>query len=365
MIPALFRAFWKVGPRPGAFLLAALLLAACASQVFLGISPALAGDGITVGLAVPSPTAAPTPAPTDSPIPVFLPTGLRPEVLPSTYLPDTCAYLRRRWDPAGSQPGTVVAPFFFHSVRKAGQPIPEGDTTTISAEDFASFMEHAHALGFQTVTASQLANFLDHNAKIPPRSMILIVDDRRPGVVRQHFLPFLDKFNWTVTLGYIPGAAMQWEWDELKRLNATGRLDVQAHGFLHNGSTYFNQNTPDATILREIYAPIPLLRWHFGSDPVAFIWPGGDFTRRAIEVARQAHYQVGFTIFARGPLLFNWIPQGPEERAMGSPLMLLPRYWSTAAWPSLDSAAQIGDQARAFAEQNREPEMQWMKQNCQ
>jgi peptidoglycan/xylan/chitin deacetylase (PgdA/CDA1 family) len=290
--------------------------------------------------------------------------GLPSGVAPVQYLADRCDYLRQRWDPQNAQPGTVVAPVMFHSVTMPGRPIPATDHTSITAEAFANFMEHAHSLGFQTITATQLVNFLEHNAKIPPRSMILIVDDRRPGTVREHFLPFLQQYNWTVTLGYITGVVQPPEWQELGALAATGRIDVQAHGFLHNGETYITDFTPEETILREIYAPVPLIRQHFGSDPVAFIWPGGDFNASAIQIARQAHYRIGFTVLSRGPLAFNWIPQGAEERAGGDPLMVLPRYWSTAAYPALDDSVHIGSQQAAYAAAHKADELQWMANNC-
>ncbi|HEY3418133.1 MAG TPA: polysaccharide deacetylase family protein [Armatimonadota bacterium] len=308
----------------------------------------------------PTPTATPIPQPYD-PAPV---SGLLSGIAPTQYLSDKCQYIREYWDPQNSQPGTIVAPVMFHSVTLPGHPIPASDHTSISAESFANFMEHARQLGFQTITATQLVNFLEHNAKIPPRSMILIIDDRRPGTVREHFLPLLNQYDWTVTLGYITGVVQPPEWQELDALAATGRIDVQAHGFLHNGSTYITAFTPEETVLREIFAPVPLIRQHFGNDPVAFIWPGGDFTAASVQMARQAHYRIGFTSYSRGPVAFNWIPQGAEERAAGDPRMLLPRYWSPAAFVALDESARISDQQAAYAAAHKAEQLQWQAQNC-
>lgn len=324
-----------------------------------------AGLAFSTTLLQSSPTLASLPTPEPTPpggLTVFSP-RLNTGVQPTTYL-DTCEYLRKRWDPDLSAPGTIVAPFMFHSIIKAGHNVQAGDATSITAAYFADFMQHAHNLGFQTITSSQLVDFLENNAKIPPRSMILIIDDRRPGTVREHFLPYLEKYNWTVTLGYISGPASPSEWKDLESLAATGHIDAQAHGFLHNGSTYFVPETPELTILREIYAPQPLLYEHFGNWPVAFIWPGGDFIPRAVEVARQAGYHLGFTAYARGPLLYNWIPLGSEERAMNDPLMVLPRFWSTAAWGNLDEAVSLADQAKAFADAHKAEELAYLDQNC-
>jgi peptidoglycan/xylan/chitin deacetylase (PgdA/CDA1 family) len=280
------------------------------------------------------------------------------------YEKDECVYLQRRWDPANSAPGTVLVPIMFHSVAKTGHPFPEGVDTTISVDYFDSIMEHAHALGYQTITTAQAAAFLERNAPIPPRSMILIVDDRRPGVIREQFMPYLEKYNWTVTLGYISGVNTAFDWKEMQTLAESGHLDVQSHGYLHNGSTYFVPQTPETTVWQELFAPIPVLKQYFGVRPIAFVWPGGNFTPHTVEMARLGGYQLGFSSYSRGPVLYNWVPLGAEEQAVNDPLMVLPRYWDTAGWINLDDGVQAAAQAQDFAQKNKASEMDWMKTNC-
>jgi hypothetical protein len=94
------------------------------------------------------------------------------------------------------------------------------------------------------------------------------------------------------------------------------------------------------------------------------VWPGGNFTRRSVEVARQADYRLGFTAYSRGPLLFNWIPLGAEEAEVGDPLMVLPRYWSTAAVVNLDQAVEIAQEAESFARGAYAGEAAWYRQTC-
>ena len=267
-----------------------------------------------------------------------------------------------RWDPEKSKPGTIVVPVMYHSVRQAGKPVT--DPLTVSHEYFISTMNHAKILGFETITVEQLSAFLKNNDPIPPRSMILIIDDRRPGVVRDHFLPVLEENDWTVTLAYITGLANDAEWKTLEQLNSSNRLDVQAHGFLHNGSTYFTEWTKPEVIIQEVYDPIPLIEEHFGKRPTAFIWPGGNFTSDAIAVVHEAGYQIGFTANARGPLMFNWIPLGEPEIEVNDPLMVLPRYWSNSAYINLDDAVEISSQAVVFAEKNRAQEYRWYEAFC-
>ena len=156
---------------------------------------------------------------------------LRPDVSPATYLQDTCLFLRLRWDPERSRPGTVVAPVMFHSVRDPNNMV--NDSVTISTDYLAAIVERALALGFQTITSEELAGFLEENRRIPFRSMIFIVDDRRPGTVEEYFLPLAETHDWTVSLGWIIADTRADLWAWMERMNETGRLDVQSHGYWH------------------------------------------------------------------------------------------------------------------------------------
>lgn len=271
--------------------------------------------------------------------------------------------MQQRWSPFASRPGTVVLPVMFHHIYKNGWNVRYSQE--ISERTFLEFVARARELGFETITTTQLTAFLDHNDLIPPRSMILILDDRRLKVVKEYFLPLWEEYNWTVTLAYISGPEVTWkEWEEIETLAATGAIDVQAHGYLHNEESYVRDQTPEDVILQEINAPLPILESHTGGRPQAIIWPGGHFNTFGVTAARQAGYQLGFTVYSRGPLMFNWIPLGEAEQAVGDPRMVLPRAWSSEAAKKLELAAQIGEQARMHAERNYEQEARWYREVC-
>ena len=313
--------------------------------------------------AAPSTTASPTAGLTRTPDPLeMFETRLNRDVQAVAYIEDQCRYLSDRWGEGKAQPGTVVVPVMYHGVRKDGGTV--SDNITVTQEYFEQTMEHAQKLGFETITSGQLVDFLHHNSYIPPRSLLLIIDDRRLGTVRAHFLPFLEKNNWTLMMAYITGVIDQREWNEIKEVLASGRVEIQAHGFMHNGQTYFTEFTGAEVIHQEIYGPIEAFREQINRRPIVFIWPGGNFTPETVKEVRTAGYQLGFTAFARGPVLYNWVPQGEEERAIQDPLLLLPRYWSTAAYLNLDMAVEIGQQAADFAAQNRQKETAWYQRNC-
>jgi len=248
----------------------------------------------------------------------------------------------------------------FHSVAKPGREI--SDPTTISMAYFEYFMVKAKDMGFSTITIDELIGFLEENQKIPERSMILILDDRRPGVT-ELFMPYLEQNDWTLTLAWLStDATSDSLWTQMETLAESGRLDIQSHG--HN-AIYIQDYVPLDVIEDELYKPRAIIEEHFGSVPQAHIWSGGNFTETSIRVAREVGYKVGFTVYSRGPIMFNWIPLGQEEMAMNDPLMVLPRYWSTAADVALDHALSFGEGSRLAAETVKAEEMDYISLYCQ
>jgi len=315
----------------------------------------------------PSPTSTPTQTalpPTITPTPqqltIFSTSKLRTGVNPVTYLNNPCSYLENRWGEGKSAPGTIVVPIMFHSVTKPGRTITSN--ADISLTDFEYFMRRAEELDFTTITTEQLIGFLHSNAQIPKRSMIFILDDRRPGVTEDYFMPILKKNDWTLTLAWLSTDKPPNVWSQMEELAETGRLDVQSHG---HDSVYIQEVTPIDVIERELSLPKKLIEEHFGTVPQAHIWSGGNFTKEAIDIAQDLGYEIGFSAYSRGPIMFNWIPLSEEEMAMNEPLMVLPRYWSTSLDVSLENALSISEEARKAAEEIRDEEMNYLEVYCQ
>jgi peptidoglycan/xylan/chitin deacetylase (PgdA/CDA1 family) len=295
------------------------------------------------------------PTPTITPTPWALATpsasGLLAGISPAAYVEDPCAYLADKWGEGKAEPGTIVVPIMFHSILRPGkQPTKAEDITT---EYFEFFMDYAKQMGFETVTTAELVDFLEHNTAIPKYSMILILDDKRPDTPLL-FMPYLEANDWTLTLAVNMGeTSVTSYWDKTASYVEGGRVEVQAHGYNH---MYIQSYTSLDVIEEEIYQPIEEIQTRFGNTPQAFIWPGGNFTAEGVQVAREAGYQIGFTVYSRGPLMYNRIPLGEPEQAMEDPLMVLPRAWSSAADVALNQALRISEAVEAQAAELRQQE---------
>jgi peptidoglycan/xylan/chitin deacetylase (PgdA/CDA1 family) len=258
-----------------------------------------------------------------------------------------------RWDPEGSRPGTVVVPIMYHSIRDPSRMVQ--DNVTVSSDYFQATVDRARALGFETITTAELIQFLTENARIPPRSMMLIIDDRRPGVVAENLLPVAEAFDWTVTLGWIIGDTGPDLWSTMEGLAESGRLDVQSHGLKHQ---YIVEQTPEDEIRQEIAGPIPILEQHFGTRPLAFVWPGGNFTARSAEIARRGHRIASPPSAAAAALQ---LIRGEAER-VSHPLMVLQR-----VEPVGDCQLGAGGALRrgsSHAAENWAAEAAWFREAC-
>jgi hypothetical protein len=326
--------------------------------------------------AQPTATATPSPVPTAVRTPPVLPDTYQTSLLnpldtPHAYVQDTCQYLQDKWNPNNSAPGTVVMVVMFHSINKGAAE----DANQISAQDFKHLMNDLHDMGFQAINTQQLADFLYTNAKIPERSVLLVVDDRHAAQnFDDHFRTYWEQWGWPVVNGWISKD------DSIGRsvlpgnvaLSNEGWVDYQAHGVVHNIN--ITDSSSDEFITQEMQGSILAIQKNFGKTPIAYIWPGGGFSKRAAELGRQFGYKLGFTVNPRGPVMFNWVPLADQkdpqrpyytpEGPVDDPLMTLPRYWDTDARSHLDTVRQIGQQAADYAQQNKATELEYYDIVC-
>ncbi|MBI9049723.1 MAG: polysaccharide deacetylase family protein [Anaerolineaceae bacterium] len=377
---------------------------------------------LTATYAVPSvtmpPTAVPstaTPVPTETAIPTETPTlGPPPDLpsafnydsleigsIPQTYIDNTCEVLAASLNPENALSGTVVMPIMYHSVTENGVALA-ADGSQVNQGMLEDLLTTAKSMGFETITMQEMVNFVEQNAYIPQRSLLLIIDDRRPGVFRTNFFPLIQEYDWEVSLAWpiadtdIKGASyinthpeddFATLWEQMEAYYQLGYFDVQSHGYVHNINT--SEYSTDEFMLHEMADSRTVLQEHFYCkdaegqaildcntvEPLAYIWPGGGFTLRGAEIARESGFHVGFTTHPRGPIMFNWVPLAAEkdpnrpfwvpEIPAGDPLMTLPRYWSLDAVHHLEEVAAISEAAAAYAAENHQAYVQYYQYYCQ
>ncbi|MFN3491852.1 MAG: hypothetical protein ACK40V_06495, partial [Anaerolineales bacterium] len=246
-------------------------------------------------------------------------------------------------------------------------------TTTISSKDLKQLMNDLHEAGFNAINMQQMADFMYDNAKIPERSFLFIIDDRASASkYNDHFRRYYEDWGWRIVNAYIGLDERPDLWAENAVLSAEGWVDYQAHGYIHN--IPISDGSTDDFIMSEMNGVIGTFQKYFNKTPIAYIWPGGGFSRRAVEIGTQLGYKLGFTVNPRGPVMYNWIPQAdtfnasnplaiPETPA-GNPLMTIPRYMDIYARENIDTVRVIGQEAKAYAEQNKVIELEYYDIVC-
>lgn len=249
------------------------------------------------------------------------------------------------------------------------------DPNQIMEGDFSILMADLHKQGFQAINTQQMADFLDHNSKISPRSVLLIADDRHYAeYFNSYFRPYYEKWGWPVVNAWISldDSIGQQALPGNIALEKEGWVDHQAHGVVHN--IPISEQSSDDYILSELNGSITAIQQHFKKTPIAYIWPGGGFTPHAAQLAQEAGYKLGFTINPRGPIMFNWIPLSDDsdpmrpsfmpEGAVADPLIVLPRFWAPNADKHIDEVRLTGKDAAAYAEQNKAIELEYYDIVC-
>lgn len=326
-----------------------------------------------------------TPAPTETPIPTaiiprtppalppaFSTTVLNPLDTPHAYIQDSCQYLKAKWDPNNAAPGTVIMVVMLHGIKKNEADVTAND---ITVKDFHQMMNDLKEQGFEAINATQMADFIDHNAKIPQRSVLIIQDDRKTAEnFNTNFRQYYEQWGWPIINAWISldDSTRTLNLQDNITLEQEGWVDHQSHGYIHN--IPMTDLSTDEFIKTEFENSIKDLQQNFNKTPVAIIWPTGVFGVRPVQFARQYGYRLGFTIYPRGPVMYNWIPLADEEDParpaylpegyVNDPRMVIPRYWPYQVQANLDNVRNIGETAAAYAEQNKATELEYYDIVC-
>ena len=192
--------------------------------------------------------------------------------------------------PDNAAPGTIVIPIMFHGI----PAIETTDPNEINQLQFEKLIADLKEQGFEAITISQLADFLETNAKIPPRSFVMILDDRRPGTAYATFLPVLEANKWRMSLAWPigygddttdkkPATYVESDplagtypnlWAQIEHYYESGYFEVELHGYYHNFP--MSNDSTDDYLRQELEQSMAELEAHFGRRPVAIIWPGVD-----------------------------------------------------------------------------------------
>ena len=330
-------------------------------------------EKIPPGTDSPTQTETPSPSPTAARTPPALPDiyvsdYLNPVDTPHTYIEDTCEYLKNRWDPNNAAPGTIVMIVMLNNINRGDKPDSPDSITVVQ---FERMVENLKEQRFEAINAAQLGDFLESNKKIPPRSALFLQDGRRTADnFNRRFRQYWEDWGWPVVNSWIiqvdsPDSLIQ----EHLALEQEGFVDHQLYSSLHR----FSDNASEEYLTGELKKYTDIFEERYNKAPIAITWPGEPGINFP-KAARTLGFRLGFTQNARGPVMYNWIPLADRldlkrpayypETSFNDPLMTLPRYWPSQVRDQLDQVRLTGKDAIAYAEQNKETELEYYEIVC-
>jgi len=310
-----------------------------------------------------------TPTPPELP-PAFQTTILSPFDTPRSYVKDTCQYLKNKWDGSKATPGTVVMIILIKGIYKGWSEEAGG----VNRTDLKILMEELKRQNFEAINTTQLLAFMEQNARIPQRSVMIVQDgNRQYENFDEHLRIYWEDWGWPIVNGWVSEPSTSEEvWNDNIWLEKEGFVDHQPSGVLFG--TLLGEDSSAKVIDRELQGSKDSFVQRFEKKPIAFIWSGGGFGQNTVEAARKLDYQLGFTSNQRGPVMYNWVPLADEfdsarpafipEGKIGDPLMTLPRYWPSEALALIDNVRAISKQAIAYADANKETETKYYDIVC-
>ena len=187
-----------------------------------------------------------------------------------------------------------VPVLMYHHILSLDEGATEGQRTwTVSPEAFADQMAYLTEHGWQSITPAELAAYLTEGAPLPPRPIVISMDDGYKEVYGTA-LPVFTRTGLRPVLFIVPhylGYGAYLNWSQLGKLASVG-FSVGSHGNDHSDLC----KVDDAELQRQVGDSRTLLaeRLDIGID--AFCYPFGSYDDRTLAALATNHYSIAFTL---------------------------------------------------------------------
>lgn len=188
-----------------------------------------------------------------------------------------------------------------------------GNSKMVVAPDrFEQQLDWLAKNGWRVLRLSELSGFLSGRQALPPKSVVITIDDGYESVYRYAF-PLLKKYGFTATLFVYSdfiGARDGLSWAQLQEMASSEVIDIQSHSKSHrnlierrNGET---ETSYRSAIDSEVRQPRALLEKRLQGVRVRhFAYPFGDANELVLETMGKAEQELGVTVNPGGNPFFS------------------------------------------------------------
>jgi peptidoglycan/xylan/chitin deacetylase (PgdA/CDA1 family) len=177
---------------------------------------------------------------------------------------------------------------------------------------FEAQMEHLARNGYHVISLKQLARFLEGTEALPPKSVVVTIDDGYRSTYDIAF-PVLRKHGFQATVflySDFVGASDALTWAQMKEMTASGLIDIEPHSKTHANLTLRLPGESEARfrdrVKREIDAPIAALRERMGEPSFTYAYPYGDVNEYVVELLQRQGIKQGVTVTPGGNGFFAY-----------------------------------------------------------
>jgi peptidoglycan/xylan/chitin deacetylase (PgdA/CDA1 family) len=203
---------------------------------------------------------------------------------------------------------------------------PTKVTDSVFEEQLRFLVSHHVRVGtLRQMLDAMRADTPDTEPPVPPPCVVITADDGHRSVYT-HMLPLIRRYRVPVTLFIYPAGIghgpQELTWDQLRELQASGLVEIQAHTLTHPHFR-FEENVRGADdyrdfVARELEASKAQLEARFPIQVDMMAWPYGAHDADLEQAAEQAGYRAAFAI-------------NPRPARSGEDLFALPRTVITEA----------------------------------
>ena len=183
---------------------------------------------------------------------------------------------------------------------------------SVSQSAFEAQMDYLAQHGYQVISLRQLARFLDGKEALPPKAVVLTIDDGYRSTYEIAY-PVLRKHRFPATVflySDFVGASDALTWTQMKEMTASGLIDIEPHSKTHANLTLKLAGESDARyrdrIKREVDAPVAVLRERLAEPSMTFAYPYGDVNELVVELLQRQNIHQGVTVTPGGNAFFAY-----------------------------------------------------------
>ncbi len=167
-----------------------------------------------------------------------------------------------------------------------------------SAALFTQHMDFLKANGYHTITPDELLDWMDYDSPLPPRPILITMDDNYIPVYDEVF-PILQargmvavNFTHTNYVGVVTGSGDHCDWNEIQTMENSGVVMTESHTKSHTNLTTLS----DSAAQTEIVGSKAAIEANLPGKVCRYIaYPYGAYTSTHVNMCMAAGYRAAFT----------------------------------------------------------------------